>query len=204
MVEITTKTIYRKTKPETAVTIACPTGFWFIRIVKTPRGYTRVRSCLAAVVSVMLFNFLFTDPRYTFVVNDPQYLIIFPVLFTVALITSELVNRMKGEAQAADIREQRTEVLYRISRSLLQASRHPGSDYGRPRAPLWNFQSRDGGLPAGEGLGQFGELSSRPRQPWRSTGKIWPKLRNSRESRSNGNGCAAICCGRYRMTFARH
>lgn len=76
----------------------------------------------AAVVSVMLFNFLFTEPRYTFVVNDPQYLIIFPVLFTVALITSELVNRMKREAMAADIREQRTEVLYRISRSLLQAT----------------------------------------------------------------------------------
>lgn len=76
----------------------------------------------AAVVSVMVFNFLFTEPRYTFVVNDPQYLVIFPVLFTVALITSELVNRMKREAQAADIREQRTEALYRISRSLLQAT----------------------------------------------------------------------------------
>lgn len=76
----------------------------------------------SSVVSVMLFNFLFTEPRYTFVVSDPQYLVIFPVLFTVALITSELVNREKREAQAADIREQRTQVLYRISRSLLQAT----------------------------------------------------------------------------------
>ncbi|MCF7914568.1 MAG: DUF4118 domain-containing protein [Spirochaetaceae bacterium] len=76
----------------------------------------------SSIVSVMLFNFLFTEPRYTFVVSDPQYLVIFPVLFIVALITSELVNREKREAQAADVREQRTEVLYRISRSLLQAT----------------------------------------------------------------------------------
>lgn len=75
-----------------------------------------------SVVSVMLFNFLFTEPRYTFVVNDPQYLVLFPVLFIVALITSELVNRAKREAQAADIREQRTQALYRISHSLLSAT----------------------------------------------------------------------------------
>ncbi|MCF7928885.1 MAG: DUF4118 domain-containing protein [Spirochaetales bacterium] len=76
----------------------------------------------SSAISVMLFNFLFTEPRYTFIVTDPQYLVIFPLLFIVALITSELVNREKREARAADIREQRTEVLYRISRSLLKAT----------------------------------------------------------------------------------
>lgn len=77
---------------------------------------------VTSVISVMLFNFLFTEPRYTFVVNDPQYLVLFPVLFIVALITSELVNREKREAKAADIREQRTQALYRISHSLLKAT----------------------------------------------------------------------------------
>ncbi len=74
----------------------------------------------SAVVSVITFNFLFTQPRFTFAVYDTQYLITFPVMLVVALTASEITGRMKKEAQAAEIRERRTEILYNISRSLLK------------------------------------------------------------------------------------
>lgn len=42
---------------------------------------------LAAFLSVGLFDFFFVPPRFTFVVNDGQYLVTFAVMLVVAIIT---------------------------------------------------------------------------------------------------------------------
>ncbi len=76
----------------------------------------------ASAVSVLAFNFLFTEPRFTLVVNDRQYLITFPVMLLVALLSSELTARVKREASQSALREQRTAILYRASQSLLHAT----------------------------------------------------------------------------------
>ena len=76
----------------------------------------------ASAVSVLAFNFLFTEPRFTLVVNDRQYLITFPVMLVVTLLSSELTARVKQEASQSTIREQRTAILYRASQSLLRAT----------------------------------------------------------------------------------
>ncbi len=81
----------------------------------------RVFGIAASVVAVVLFNFLFTEPRFTFVVSDPQYLVTFPVLLTVAVISSELMARIRRQAHEAERRELLTKELYESSRSLLGA-----------------------------------------------------------------------------------
>ena len=81
----------------------------------------RLFGIAASVVAVVLFNFLFTEPRFTFVVNDPQYLVTFPVMLIVAAISSELTARIRKQAEEAERREVLTQLLYESSRSLLGA-----------------------------------------------------------------------------------
>jgi len=79
----------------------------------------RVYGIVSSVVSVLLFNFFFTDPFYTFTAIAPGYPITFMIMLFAALLTSTLTARVKTQAKLAVKREQRTEILYEISRKLL-------------------------------------------------------------------------------------
>lgn len=82
----------------------------------------RILGSVASIVSVVLFNFLFVEPRFTFLVHDTQYLFTFAVMLAVSLITSALTGKIARQSEDAAERERRTSVLYRISKSLLTAS----------------------------------------------------------------------------------
>ncbi|NTU77929.1 MAG: sensor histidine kinase KdpD [Chloroflexales bacterium] len=73
-------------------------------------------SALAAVLSVLSFNFFFVHPRLTFAVTDVRYLITFSVMLVVALVVSNLTIRFRQQAEAARQRERRTAALYALSR----------------------------------------------------------------------------------------
>ncbi len=73
---------------------------------------------VAAVLSVLLFDFFFVDPRFSFAVADAQYLITFGVMLAVALIIGALTARLRWEADAANARETRTNALYGLAREL--------------------------------------------------------------------------------------
>ena len=72
----------------------------------------------ASVVAVLLFNFLFTHPHYTFTVSDTKYLFTFVVMFVIGVVISTLTSRMKEQAELSRRRERHTEALYRLSRRL--------------------------------------------------------------------------------------
>jgi two-component system sensor histidine kinase KdpD len=73
-------------------------------------------SVLAAVLSVLAFNFLFVEPRLTFVFTDSRYLITFSVMLFVGLVVSTLMARFRHQATMARQRERRTAALYALSR----------------------------------------------------------------------------------------
>ncbi|MFQ7170701.1 MAG: DUF4118 domain-containing protein [Thomasclavelia ramosa] len=50
---------------------------------------------ISAIIYIMTFNYLYTDPRYTFLINDPNYLISVFIFIIVAIIVSTLTNRLK-------------------------------------------------------------------------------------------------------------
>jgi two-component system sensor histidine kinase KdpD len=83
--------------------------------------YGRRASALAAVLSVAAFDFFFVPPYLTFAVGDTQYLITFAIMLTVSLLISTLAVRVRAQAEAAGRREQRTQVLYGLSRDLAGA-----------------------------------------------------------------------------------
>ena len=76
----------------------------------------------ASVLAVLLFNFFFTTPYFTFVVDDTGYIFTFAVMLAVALIVSTLTIRIRNQLNLARERERRTEVQYRVSQALASTS----------------------------------------------------------------------------------
>ncbi len=82
----------------------------------------RLQGIIASMLGVLAFNFLFTEPRFTLVVYDTQYILTFAVMLLVALTTSELLSRVRLQAVISRRRADRTAAVYRLSRALLTVS----------------------------------------------------------------------------------
>lgn len=74
----------------------------------------------ASLVSVLTFNFFFTEPYFSFVANSPEYPVTFIIMLVVAIITSTITARAKREAHISAIKEKRTMFLYEINKCLLK------------------------------------------------------------------------------------
>jgi two-component system sensor histidine kinase KdpD len=73
---------------------------------------------VAAVASVLAFDFFFVPPYYTFAVRDAQYLITLLVMLGVALLVGTLAARLRRQVHTSRQREERLEILNRLSRTL--------------------------------------------------------------------------------------
>lgn len=73
----------------------------------------------ASVFSVLLFNFFFTVPYYTFNAIQPGYPITFVIMLLAAFITSTMTVRIKTQVRLSVEREHRTKILYEINKKLL-------------------------------------------------------------------------------------
>jgi two-component system sensor histidine kinase KdpD len=91
--------------------------FSVLLISRVTEGY--VYGIISSVISVLTFNFFFTEPYFTLDAIQSSYSLTFIVMLLVALITSTLTVRIKSEARLAVKREHRTEVLYEINKKLL-------------------------------------------------------------------------------------
>ncbi len=81
----------------------------------------RVYSLISSVVSVLVFNFLFTDPKFTLLAYDQGYPVTFLIMFLAAFITSTLAIRLKNHAKKAAQAAYRTKVLFDTNQLLQQA-----------------------------------------------------------------------------------
>ncbi|OGP85363.1 MAG: two-component system sensor histidine kinase KdbD, partial [Deltaproteobacteria bacterium RBG_13_65_10] len=91
-----------------------------IVVVSLRSGYGP--SLLAAVLSVLAFDFYFIPPYLTFAVADLRHLLTFAVMFLVALVISTLNQRVRSQADAARAREKRTAELYEMARELARTT----------------------------------------------------------------------------------
>ena len=78
-------------------------------------------SLLAAVLSVLAFDYFFVPPHLTLAVADTQYLLTFIALLVVSLVISSLTVRTREQAEVAEHRESQTAELYALSRDLAVA-----------------------------------------------------------------------------------
>lgn len=91
--------------------------FSVLLISRMTEGY--IYGIISSVISVLTFNFFFTEPYFSLNAIQSGYPLTFVIMLLVALITSALTVRIKAEARLAVKREHRTEVLYEINKMLL-------------------------------------------------------------------------------------
>jgi two-component system sensor histidine kinase KdpD len=73
---------------------------------------------LASFLGVLAFNFFFVPPIFTFEVANVQHFFALVIFLLVALVTSTLATKLGDEMRKATEREQRTLVLYDLSREI--------------------------------------------------------------------------------------
>ncbi len=73
---------------------------------------------LAAVANVVVLDFCFVPPRFSFAVSNLEYLVTFAVMLVIALVIANLVANVRAQTRVAGARERRTSLLYAMSREL--------------------------------------------------------------------------------------
>ena len=72
----------------------------------------RVFSLVSSIISVLLFNFLFTEPRFTFSAYDAGYPATFLIMLLAAFLTSSLAVQIKRQARQSAETAYRTKILF--------------------------------------------------------------------------------------------
>lgn len=92
-------------------------GVLIISIITTHRVY----SLISSMVSVLVFNFFFTVPKFTFLAYDKGYPVTFLIMFLAAFITGTLAARLKNHAKQSAQSAYRTKILFDTNQLLQQA-----------------------------------------------------------------------------------
>jgi two-component system, OmpR family, sensor histidine kinase KdpD len=91
---------------------------YLLGVVMVATRFGRGPSVISSFLSVVLFDFFFVPPRFSFAVSDTQYLITFVVMLLVALVISSMTASTRHQAKIAGHRERRIASLYAMSREL--------------------------------------------------------------------------------------
>lgn len=75
----------------------------------------------SSVISLLLFNWFFTEPYYTLKVNDMTYFITFAIMTLTSIFTSTLTTKVKKAASDAKEREKESNSLYQMTNFLTDA-----------------------------------------------------------------------------------
>lgn len=88
-------------------------------IARCTKGY--FFGIISSVLSILLFNWFFTEPYFTLKVNDITYIITFIIMATTSIIMSTVTSKVKYTAQIAKIREKENDALYQMTNHLTYA-----------------------------------------------------------------------------------
>ncbi|MGM9940618.1 MAG: DUF4118 domain-containing protein [Bulleidia sp.] len=79
---------------------------------------SRLLSFVQSLLSILVFNFCFTSPRYSLNIYDSGYIVTFLITFMAALITGNLALKMKLQAKELARSAYRTRVILEINQVL--------------------------------------------------------------------------------------
>jgi K+-sensing histidine kinase KdpD len=121
-------------------------------------------SLLAAVLSVVAFEYCFIPPIFSFAVSDLRHVVTFAVMFLVAFVISDLTRRVREQARAAEARERDTARLYAERARLAQDAREARLEAEREqlRNALLSSVSHDLRTPLAVVTGATSTLLDRP------------------------------------------
>jgi two-component system, OmpR family, sensor histidine kinase KdpD len=77
---------------------------------------------VASIASVLVFDFFFVEPVFSFVPTDVQYVLDLLVMLGIGLLISELTSRLRSQLRVARDKEESTSQLYQLARRLSQSA----------------------------------------------------------------------------------
>ena len=78
-------------------------------------------SIVAAIVSIVLFDYLFVQPYFSFSVSDVEYFLSFIIYITVVVVIGNLASRLRNKVEQLRKSEAKSIALYGLSRDLVTA-----------------------------------------------------------------------------------
>lgn len=78
-----------------------------------------VYGILSTFLLVFIFNFFFTEPKFTFKIDDPNYIVTLIIFALVSIAMGTLTHQLQREITASKDNEKKLELLYKTSQSLL-------------------------------------------------------------------------------------
>ena len=79
-------------------------------------------SLLASLLSVLLFDYLFTRPYFSFTIADSQDVFTFAAMAGISFLISGLSDRLRRQTAATRLRENRNRILYELMQDLAKTS----------------------------------------------------------------------------------
>ena len=94
---------------------------FLLGVVLVAVKFGRGPAILAAILSVLSFDFFYVPPRLSFAVSDAQYLVTFAVMLLVGLLIGQLTANLRFSAHVSASRERRAQALFELTRELSAA-----------------------------------------------------------------------------------
>lgn len=91
---------------------------YLVVVMLTATGCGRGPAILVSLLSVLAFDFFFVPPRFSFSVDEAQYVVTFAVMCLVALVISHLAAGMRNQAAIARLQERQAAAMHALSRRL--------------------------------------------------------------------------------------
>ena len=94
---------------------------YLLGVLLTATGCGRGPAVLVSLLSVLTFDFFFVPPRFSFTVEEAQYIVTFIVMFLVSLVISHLTTLMRQQTEIARLQERQATAMHGLSRELANA-----------------------------------------------------------------------------------
>jgi two-component system, OmpR family, sensor histidine kinase KdpD len=102
-----------------------PSAVYLIAVVATAYVSGTVGAIVASIVAFLLYDFLYTEPRFTFSIADPGIWLSVVLLLFVGIVVGQLAALQRSRAEIATAREREARALFQVSRELATRSSTP-------------------------------------------------------------------------------
>jgi PAS domain S-box-containing protein len=99
-----------------------PLMIFLVAVLVTAVGAGLWPSIGASLLAVLVYDFFFTEPYYSFTMTNPHDVLAVAGFLGVAILTSHLAARTRDQAETARRRESRTASLYAFARAIAGAA----------------------------------------------------------------------------------
>ncbi|TXT38762.1 MAG: two-component system OmpR family sensor histidine kinase KdpD [Planctomycetota bacterium] len=91
---------------------------FLLGVVLVATWFGRGPAIAVSIANVLVFDFCFVQPYFSFTVNDAKYAWTFAVMLGIGLLHSTIATRVREQLTASQQQERRTDALFRLTRLL--------------------------------------------------------------------------------------